>query len=53
MAWTISVICLSLWLVGVSTPSTLHGYIHMLLALAVAATGISAIGQKNKPSTRC
>ena len=26
-------IFLSLWLVGISTPSTLHGYIHILLAL--------------------
>lgn len=46
MAWTISLICLSLWLIGVSTPSTLHGYIHVLLGLAVAATGISVIRQK-------
>jgi hypothetical protein len=35
MLWTISVILLSLWLVGVTTPSTLHGYIHILAALAV------------------
>jgi hypothetical protein len=35
MRWTISVILLSLWLVGISTPSTLHGYLHILLAFAI------------------
>ena len=37
MLWTISVI-FGLWLLGVSTPSTLHGYIHILLAFAVGTT---------------
>ena len=46
MVWTISVIFLSLWLLGISTPSTLHGYIHILLGLAVAAVWMrSAIDQ--------
>jgi hypothetical protein len=36
MAWTISIIVLSLWFVGVVMPYTLHGRIHLLLALAVA-----------------
>jgi len=35
MLWTISMISLCLWLVGVITPSTLDGYIHILLALSV------------------
>jgi hypothetical protein len=35
MVWTISVILLSVWLVGVGTSSTLHGYIHLLLAAVV------------------
>jgi hypothetical protein len=35
MVWTISVILLSVWLVGVGTPSTLHGYIHLLPAAVV------------------
>jgi hypothetical protein len=38
MLWTISVILLSLWLLGVTTPSTLHGYIHILLAVAILTT---------------
>ena len=36
MAWTISTIVLSLWFLGVTMPYTLHGYIHLLLVLAVA-----------------
>lgn len=36
MLWTFSVILLSIWIVGVATPFTLHGYIHLLPALAVA-----------------
>ena len=41
MLWTISVILLSLWLLGISTPSTLHGYIHVLLGLAVLTSSSS------------
>jgi hypothetical protein len=48
MAWTISVICLSLWLLGVSTPSTLHEYIHILPAFAIAGTVISVLSRKKK-----
>ncbi len=33
MAWTISIIVLSLWFMGVAIPYTLHGYLHLLLAL--------------------
>ncbi|MGD0965927.1 MAG: DUF5670 family protein [Candidatus Acidiferrales bacterium] len=36
MAWTISIIVLSLWFIGVTMPYTLHGSIHLLLLLAVA-----------------
>lgn len=49
MFWTISVIFLSLWLVGISTPSTLHGYIHVLLGLAVATTVFPLIRRKKQP----
>jgi hypothetical protein len=50
MFWTFSVIFLSLWLVGVSTPSTLHGYIHILLGLAVATTLIPMLRRKRQPA---
>jgi hypothetical protein len=48
MLWTISVILLSLWLLGISTPSTLHGYIHILLALAVATSILPFIRRKTQ-----
>jgi hypothetical protein len=48
MLWTISVILLSLWLLGISTPSTLHGYIHILLALAVATSILPFIRRKKQ-----
>jgi hypothetical protein len=36
VAWTISIIVMSLWFLGVTTPYTLHGHIHLLLAVAFA-----------------
>jgi len=35
MLWTIFVILLVLWLVGLVTSSTLGGFIHLLLVIAV------------------
>jgi hypothetical protein len=35
MLWTIFVILLVLWLLGVVTSSTLGGFIHVLLVVAV------------------
>jgi len=32
---------------GISTPSTLHGYIHILLALAVAASILPLFAARN------
>jgi Zn-dependent protease len=46
MVWTISVIFLSLWLLGVTTPSMMHGYIHILLGIAVAALVFPALVRK-------
>ena len=37
MLWTIFVILLVLWLVGVVSSYTLGGFIHLLLVLAVVA----------------
>jgi hypothetical protein len=42
MAWTLSIIVLSLWFIGVMMPYTLHGHIHFLLALAAAIVLIPA-----------
>ncbi|MGD0964539.1 MAG: lmo0937 family membrane protein [Candidatus Acidiferrales bacterium] len=49
MLWTISVILLTLWLLGISTPSTLHGYIHILLALAIAASLLPLLRSRKQP----
>jgi Family of unknown function (DUF5670) len=36
MLWTISTLFFCLWLLGIMTPSTFNGYVHILLLLAVA-----------------
>jgi hypothetical protein len=37
MLWTIFVILLVLWLLGLATSYTLGGFIHILLVLAIVA----------------
>jgi hypothetical protein len=49
MVWTISVILLSVWLVGVTTASTLHGYIHLLLAAAAVAILVPLFSRRKQP----
>jgi Family of unknown function (DUF5670) len=43
MLWTIFVILLILWLLGVVSSYTLGGFIHVLLVLAVVALVIQLI----------
>jgi len=43
MLWTIFVILLVLWLLGMATSYTLGGFIHILLILAIAAVLIRVI----------
>ena len=43
MLWTIFVILLVLWLLGLVTSYTLGGYIHILLVIAVAVLLIQLI----------
>jgi len=43
MLWTIFVILLVLWLLGMVTSYTLYGYIHLLLIVAVAVLLIRLI----------
>ncbi len=43
MLWTIFVILLVLWLVGVVSSYTLGGFIHILLLLAVIALVVQLI----------
>lgn len=43
MLWTIAVIFLVLWLLGLVTSFTLGGFIHVLLVLAVIAVLVRII----------
>ncbi len=43
MLWTIFVILLVLWLLGMVSSYTLGGYIHVLLVLAIAVVLIRVI----------
>lgn len=43
MLWTIFIILLILWLLGVITGSTINGFIHLLLVIAVVAVLIELI----------
>lgn len=44
MLWTIAVVLLVLWALGLVTSFTLHGFIHILLVLAVVAVLVNLIG---------
>ena len=47
MLWTIFVVLLVLWALGLVTGATLNGYIHILLIVAVAVVLIRIIqGQR-------
>ena len=47
MLWTIFVILLVLWLLGIVSANTFGGFIHVLLALAVAVVLMRVIqGQR-------
>jgi hypothetical protein len=43
MLWTIAVVLIVLWLLGLVTSFTLHGFIHILLVLAVVTVLIRII----------
>ena len=47
MLWTIFVVLLVLWLLGIVTSYTLYGFIHVLLLLAVAVLLIRIIQGRN------
>ena len=47
MLWTLFVILLVLWLVGVVSSYTLGGFIHLLLVLAIAVVLIRVIQGRN------
>jgi len=43
MLWTIAVILLVMWALGLATAYTLSGFIHILLVLAIVAVLIRVI----------
>jgi hypothetical protein len=43
MLWTLFVVLLILWLLGVVTSTTLNGFIHLLLVIAIAVVLIRII----------
>jgi Family of unknown function (DUF5670) len=43
MLWTIAVVLLILWLLGIVSSYTLSGFIHILLVLAIVAVLIRLI----------
>jgi hypothetical protein len=47
MLWTIAVLLLILWLLGMVSSYTLGGFIHILLLLAVVAVLIRLIQGRN------
>jgi hypothetical protein len=47
MLWTIAVLLLILWLLGVVSSYTLGGFIHILLVLAIVAVLIRLIQGRN------
>lgn len=53
MLWTIAVLLLILWLLGMVSSYTLGGFIHILLVLAVVAVLIRLIqGRSSRALTR-
>ncbi|HLK52792.1 MAG TPA: lmo0937 family membrane protein [Candidatus Angelobacter sp.] len=48
MLWTVAVVLLVLWLLGLVTSYTLGGFIHILLVLAIVAILVRVI-QGRKP----
>ena len=47
MLWTIFVILVVMWLLGMVTSTTLGGFIHLLLLLAIAVVLIRIIQGRN------
>jgi hypothetical protein len=47
MLWTIAVLLLILWLLGMVSSYTLGGFIHILLVLAIVAVLIRVIQGRN------
>ena len=47
MLWTIFVILLILWMLGLATGATLNGFIHILLVIAIVIVLLRVIQGRN------
>jgi hypothetical protein len=43
MLWTIAVVLIVLWLLGIVTSNTMGGFVHILLVIAVVVVLVSVI----------
>ncbi len=43
MLWTIAIVLMLMWLLGMVTTYTIHGFIHLLLVLAIITVLIRVI----------
>jgi hypothetical protein len=50
MLWTVFVVLLVLWLLGVVSSYTLGGFVHVLLILAVVALIVQLLSTRNFPA---
>jgi len=51
MLWTLAVVLVILWALGLVSSYTMGGFIHVLLVLAVVAVVISLIRGRTEPPT--
>ncbi|HEY8924614.1 MAG TPA: lmo0937 family membrane protein [Polyangia bacterium] len=49
MLWTVAVVLLLLWALGLVSSYTLGGFIHILLVLAIVAVLVRVIGGRTPP----
>ena len=49
MLWTIAVILILLWLVGLVSSTTMGGFIHVLLVIAVVVILVNIIRGRKSP----
>jgi uncharacterized membrane protein YtjA (UPF0391 family) len=50
MLYTIAVVLIILWLLGLITSYTMGGFIHILLVIAVVMILVNLISGRNRPS---
>lgn len=48
MLWTLTIMLLVLWLLGIVSANTFGGFIHVLLALAVAVALLQALQERSR-----